>query len=145
MLNNSKKYSILYDKKQIVAKTGIFYLKKIEKARKSSHIVLLCTGPTRPAARTGKPDPTRARKTKTRPDPSPQSSGSKLSLVGAKNILPTRNERSLRSLARFEKERRLLLRIEDEERASLTQWRKQEGITTHSHTHLDLLLVSKDG
>ena len=47
--------------------------KKLEKARK-------CTGPTRPAARIVKPDPTRARISKTRPDPSPQKPGSMPSL-----------------------------------------------------------------
>ncbi len=58
--------------------------KKLEKARK---LCLLCTGPTRPAARIVKPDPTRARSSKTRPDPSPQKSGSKPSLLHSPSVV----------------------------------------------------------
>ncbi len=57
-LNKSHKYLLTYTKK--VWKKS----KKLKKARK-------CPGPTRPAARIVKPDPTRARIFKTRPDPNP--------------------------------------------------------------------------
>ncbi len=58
--------------------------KKLEKARK-------CPGPTRPAPRIVKPDPTRARISKTRPDPSPQKSGSKPSLGAGGGGLPRKD------------------------------------------------------
>ena len=82
LLNNDKKY--FYTKTKLQGTLG-FFKDNVnicrKKARKSLHFIILCTGPTRPAARTGKPDPTRARKTETRLDPSPHVSGSKPSLI----------------------------------------------------------------